>query len=51
MFVFFVPDFCCEFHVNDSLEVRLECIHYLNELVDFILSKSAVGDVMSHLSL
>ena len=43
--------FCCEFHVDDCLEVKLECIHYMNELVDFIVSKSAVGDLLSHLSL
>ena len=44
-------DFCCEFHVNACLEVKLECIQYLNELVDCILSKSVVGDAMSELSL
>jgi len=45
------PDYCCECHVNDCLSVRLECIQYLNEVVDFIVSGTAVGDVMSKLSL
>jgi hypothetical protein len=51
MNIVFIPDFCCEFHVNDSAEVKLECIQYLNEVVDYILSQTAVGDIMSELSL
>jgi hypothetical protein len=51
MNIVFIPDFCCDFHVNASVEVKMECIQYLNELVDMILSHTAVGDVMSELSL
>ncbi len=48
---FFISEYCCESHINDSLEVRLECIHYMDILIDSILSKSVVGDEMSELFL
>jgi hypothetical protein len=47
----YISDFCCESHVNDSLDVKLECIHYMNELIDCILSNTVVGDDLSQLSL
>ena len=50
MFIYLTV-YCCDVHVDDCLEVKLECLHYLNELVDFILLKTIVGDSMSHMSL
>ena len=47
----FISDFCCEFHVNDSHEVKLECIRCLDEIVDSILSHSVVGEFMCQMSL
>ena len=43
--------FCCESHVDDCSEVKLECIQYMNEVIDSILSKSVVGDVFAQISL
>jgi hypothetical protein len=46
-----VSDFCCENHVDDSYEVRLECIRHMNEFIDFIVSNSVIGDEFGELSL
>ena len=46
-----VSDFCCQFHVNDCQEVKLECIQFMNEIIDRILSRTVVGENMSQLSL
>ena len=51
-FVFiYISDFCCQVHVHDCLDVKIECIHVMNEFVDLILSKSVVGDELSKMSL
>ena len=47
----YISDFCCEYHIDDCLDVKIECIRSLNEVVDFILSKTIVGDDMSKMSL
>jgi hypothetical protein len=39
MIILLFSDFCCEGHLNSSLEERLECIKYLDEFVDFVVSR------------
>ncbi len=46
-----ISDYCCDWHVNDSIEVKRDCIRCLDELVDSILSETVVGMEMAQLSL
>ena len=51
MILICISDFCCGYHVNDCLEAKIECMKYMDELVESILSHTVVGHELSHLSL
>ena len=50
-FKFYISEFCCCDHVNSSKEVKMECIMYLDQTVEFILSRSENGASLCEMSL
>ena len=46
---FIFADFCCEFHVNDPVPVKMECIACMGEVIDSILSQKVCSDMLSNM--
>ncbi len=45
----FFSDFCCEFHINESHSVKMECIGYMDEVIESIVSENVCFDLLSNL--